>query len=291
MSNRINQLFRLLRPWQWYKNLLVLLALIFTWGFIDLDSNIRILIGFVALTFASSFNYVLNDIIDAKKDRNHPEKRKRPIVSGKVSRFEAIVLALLLLIIGFILAYYLSTKFFITLLIFIILSTVYSLGLKNIAILDVLLISINFVLRSISGAYIIDVVISPWLVICTFLTAMFLSLGKRRGDQRFLGKDAKNHKAVFKFYTKKILMTMIYTIAFLLLLSYTLYTIFAGKILLVFTVPFASYFLFRFIFHIKKGDSIARSAHLFIKDIKMLLVLLIWGLIVFLVEYYYVYIG
>ena len=205
---KIKDIIKLLRPNQWYKNLLIFIAIIFSKNLLNLSYLKITFQGFVMLIIISSANYIFNDLVDLKKDILNPEKKDRPIASGKISKKLAIILFLSFLVIGLISAYKISLDLFYIVLGIVLISTLYTLLLKNIVFADLLAISSNFVLRAVSGAVIIDVFISPWLVIGIFFFALFLVTGKRYSELNYLNKNATKHRIVLKDYSKDITLSL-----------------------------------------------------------------------------------
>ena len=169
----IKTFFSLIRINQWYKNLVVYLGLIFSLLLFDFRLFVLSTIGFFSLCFISSANYIINDIIDNNRDKQYAEKSKRPIASGVVSFKSALFTALILIVFSLIIALKLSFGFFIFILLLFFLTFFYSVGLKNVLFLDILIIASNFVIRAVSGIFIINKGISPWLILCPFFLAMF----------------------------------------------------------------------------------------------------------------------
>src|SRR3989338_1399472 len=202
-QNKMKNYIRLLRIQQWYKNLLIYLPLIFGGQLFNIDSLLNITLGFVSLCFISSANYIINDIVDLKNDKLHPEKSKRPLASGKIAIKEAIFFALLSLVFSLAIALNLPFYFLLSVITIFMLTQIYSLYLKNIIFVDIILIGINFVIRTISGFFIIDVPFSPWLIICPFFLSLFLSIGKRESESRFIKRDY-NQSGVLRHYTSEL---------------------------------------------------------------------------------------
>src|SRR3989338_1842583 len=167
---------------QWYKNLVIFLTVIFVnWS--ALTGKIPLLLlGFASLSLVSSSNYIINDLVDLKNDKHHPEKKSRSIASGKVKPTYAGIIAAVLAIAASSIAYSISLNFLYCVLLLFAITQIYSFLLKHEVFVDILLISSNFVIRAASGAIILGVFISPWLILCTFFLAMFLSVGKRHAD-------------------------------------------------------------------------------------------------------------
>ena len=277
--------FRVLRPQQWYKNLLVFLPLLFVGDFFKMPLLWVTFLGFVSLCLCSSFNYIINDIVDRKKDKAHPEKRMRPIASGKVPIPAAIALGAVLLALGLRLAWVLDREFFYAALFLVVLTQVYSFFLKRIAFADIITVAINFVARAGAGAFILNAVISAWLVLCTFFFALFLLAGKRYADLVFLGSKAADHKETLRVYTKDVANAFMIVATALLVASYSAYALLGERHGLAFSLPFALFAIFRYFSLIYIGSPVARHPEKVFKDKQMLTGMALWGITVFLALY------
>ncbi len=275
------QVIALLRPWQWYKNIVVFIALFFTAQIFNLNELWLTMLGFASLCLVSSANYIINDIIDAKEDRRHPEKRNRPVASGNIKTWQAMIIAAVLLALSLLSAVALSTGFFLAVLSIFIITLIYSLWLKDEPFADVILIGVNFVLRAVSGAFIINVEISPWLIICAFFLALFMGFGKRRADIAFLGKDAAKSRKVYRHYTLQQLDLLIASVMATLIIAFAFYTFLKGTNHLIVSLPFVVYGLYRYQFLISSGSEKARHPEMMVRDIRIMLSVLLWGLVVF----------
>ncbi|MCS7118786.1 MAG: decaprenyl-phosphate phosphoribosyltransferase [Archaeoglobaceae archaeon] len=209
MIRMLKDLFISMRPQQWYKNFLVFAALVFSKNLLDLELLKLTILGFIAFCLASSSQYIFNDILDREKDKRHPKKCKRPIASGKISLPIAIAFSAILLIFSILISLLLNFWFLMAIISYLILNSLYSAFLKNLVLFDVLTISAGFVIRAISGCFIINVLISPWLILCTFLLAIFLALGKRRHELILLEENAKKHREVLGLYSKEAVDQML----------------------------------------------------------------------------------
>lgn len=254
------------RVQQWYKNLLIFLPLVFVGLATDMRSVALVSVGFIALCLMSSANYILNDIVDRKKDVLHPEKKNRPIASGKISLYAAASFAFLCATLALLLASSLSKEFFIVVLIFFLITQLYSVFLKKEIFVDIIAIAVNFVLRAISGAYILHVRISPWLIVCTFFLAIFIAAGKRRAESLLLKGNARKHRYVLALYTPEITNALMLVSTGLLLLSYSLYTFLSLYPQLLYTLPLSFYAVFRYYFLVESKSTIARNPELFYTD-------------------------
>ena len=274
---------KLLRIPQWYKNLVIFLPLIFIGGLFDSSDFRGIILGFIALCLISSTNYIINDILDKKKDRLNPEKAKRPIAAGKIATLPALFIALMLFLGSTYLAYTLSFYFLISVLILFILTQLYSLFLKHEPFIDILIIPLNFVIRAVSGTFIIYSTISPWLILCTFFLALFLAVGKREAEISYL-KDY-SHRPILKYYTSQLTNVLMAVSTTSLLFSYALYSFLSQYPLLLVTLPFAIYTIFRYLHLIYSGSEIARHPEKIIKDKRMIIGILLWTISIFLIIY------
>ena len=189
-------LFKTMRPRQWTKNVFIFAALVFDKQLFVVDSFLRTLAGFVLFCLISSSVYIFNDLADVEADRQHPEKKNRPIASGKLSVGAAWAAGIVIVAITFVLAWLLSPGFELVIMTYFVINMAYSKWLKHIAILDVLIISLGFVLRVGAGVTLIAVErFSPWLYIVMFLLSLFLGFGKRRAE---LGQDYQEHCWLFQ---------------------------------------------------------------------------------------------
>lgn len=193
----LKELLITMRPHQWYKNLVLFVSIIFSLNIQNLQMWSIATSAFFIFCLISGGEYIINDIIDREKDRNHPKKQKRPIASGMLKLNHALLFAIILIIGGLIASYFINIQFMILSISYILLILLYSLILKHIIIVDMLVISIGFVIRAIAGGVAINVFISPWLIVCTFLVALFLAIAKRRHEVVLLGDEEKTTERSF----------------------------------------------------------------------------------------------
>ena len=273
-----------MRPKQWYKNLVLFIGIIFSLNFMDFQLWSNTILGFIIFCVLSGSEYIINDIIDKEKDRKHPKKRKRPIASGRLKVSYALIFAVITVFLALIGAYLINVKFLIISIMFFLLILSYSLVLKHLIIVDILVISMGFVVRAVAGCLAINVFISPWLIICAFLLALFLALGKRRHEMFLLGKKAKTHRKVLKDYSVQMLDQMTSIITGALIVSYSLYTFLTDNIYMMLTVPFVIYGLFRYLFliHMKNFGG---EVEIIFKDKGMLICMSLWIVLTLIVLY------
>lgn len=219
--------FLLLRPKHWAKNLFLFVPLFFAGQFFEYGKIAQVFLGFLSFSFLASSIYIINDYRDIEDDKKHPEKKFRPLASGKVNKTAALVIAICLLIAGAVIGYLAdeSKKFLFIASIYYVMNMAYSLGLKNISILDILILSAGFVLRVKGGAVLADVVLTQWLTIMTFLLALFMALAKRRDDVVLKIDTGMEMRKAVKGYSLEFLNTMLALFCAILIVSYINYTV------------------------------------------------------------------
>lgn len=275
----------LIRVRQWYKNLLVFLALFFAGVLFNWADLSITLLAFFSLSFISSVGYIINDLIDLEKDKSHPEKKVRSLASGRVSKAVAGIVGVLLLIFGFGIAYVISLSFVYVLTSFFALSLLYTFVLKKIIFADVITISLFFVARAVAGAIAINVYISPWLILCPFFLALFLAIGKRHSDLLLLKEKAGRTRDVLADYTLDLTNSLMIVSTTLLLISYALYSFFSNHQNFIVALPFAIFVVFRYYYLIQSGSVIARQSEKLLQDKQMVIGIVLWGLVTFLLLY------
>ena len=269
---------RLMRPHQWYKNLLVFLPVVFgrlesfeVWLDFLISSLPVLLFGFGVLCAVSSAGYIFNDIVDLEKDAIHPEKKERPLPSGRASRTTARVLAAILLVSGLILAWFQDAGFLVMIVLYIINSQLYNWNLRHHAIIDVCVIAVGFVIRAIAGTFLINQPFTSWLVIGVFFVALVLGFGKRKNELQLLGDDAALHKPVFNQYTETMLdhgiaMSATWVVAFYALYCYENYRATLATQPVMMTVPIVAGLVLRYVHLVYSGSDVGRKPHLAFKD-------------------------
>ena len=245
-------LLEAMRPRQWAKNAFVFAGVMFGGKLREPQALLQAGLAFAAFCLASSAVYLANDTADRDADAHHPQKRLRPIASGRLPVALAVPAAVLLAGGGLALSLYLHPGTGALVAVYLLLSVAYSAGLKRVFLLDTLMVSVGFVLRAAVGAAAVDTAISPWLLCCTFLLAFFLVLGKRRQELRLLGADAERHRGSLSRYTAPLVDGWLSSLSGAAIVAYALYTQSARTVEnfkttdLVYTVPFVVYALFRY---------------------------------------------
>ncbi|HLC30860.1 MAG TPA: decaprenyl-phosphate phosphoribosyltransferase, partial [Dehalococcoidia bacterium] len=220
------------RPKQWAKNALVFLALVFSvnqyWTLADLDTTLLLLrdtfSAFLLFSVLSSAEYLVNDLVDVAQDREHPQKRYRPLAAGRLSPAIALGSAGLLAAAGLLGSFLLAPVFGLVAFGYVALMVAYTFVLKHLVILDVFVIAGGFLLRAVGGAVVIGVPVSPWLYLCTTLGALFVGLTKRRQELVLLQDQASNHRRILQEYTPALLDQMINVVTSSTVITYSLYT-------------------------------------------------------------------
>lgn len=274
------------RPYHWQKNLIVFAALIFAHKYNELRSLLLALQAFASFCLASSSIYFLNDISDRDKDKLHPAKKNRPIASGKLSLAAAWLTAVGFLAGAILVGFSLEMSFLYLLIGYILLNLAYNLGLKNVVIIDVMIISFGFVLRAAAGAAAINVPISSWLLVCTTLLAFFLGFAKRRHELVILGNGAVSHRQSLAHYSPYFLDQMISVVTASTVVAYSFYTLspeiqekFHSKNLYL-TIPFVLYGIFRYLYLVHQKEEGGNPAKLMITDMPLMICVILWVLTV-----------
>lgn len=245
------------RPKQWTKNFFIFGALVFTGNVFNLPLFTKTLLGFLIFCLLSGALYTINDIIDKEKDKYHSVKKLRPIASGRLNPTFAFIFALITITLCLFYSFILNFNFFICALSYLVLMLFYSILLKKIVIVDVLTISFGFVLRVIAGIEIIEAVISPWIILCTALLALFLGFSKRKAEIILYKEESILSRSVLEKYKINFLEQIIPIVSSATIVTYSLYTIESKTAenhpYLILTIPFVVYGIFRYLYITSKG--------------------------------------
>jgi len=286
----LKHLLKAMRPRQWTKNGFIFFALIFDKQLFLPGPFLRTTEGFFLFCLISSAVYLFNDIADIEGDRQHPEKKNRPLASGALPVGIAFGAAIVLSLVGLILGYLLAPAFAGILGIYLTLNILYSLWLKHIPILDVLIISSGFVLRVAAGVALITVErFSPWLYMITILFSLYIGLGKRRAEMNLLEQGAGAYRKVLDGYTIPLLDQYITIVSGMTIIAYSLYTFSAPNLpvnhSMMLTIPFVVYGIFRYLQLIQTGHAAGAPDEVALKDRPLQVTVLLWGLAVIAVFY------
>ncbi|MFA5800984.1 MAG: decaprenyl-phosphate phosphoribosyltransferase [Thermoleophilia bacterium] len=267
-----------LRPRQWTKNLVVFAGLIFSRNIFNLSMQGKVWATFIAFCAVVGAGYILNDILDREKDRIHPIKKSRPIASGSLEIGRAGMVAAILVIVAMAAGYFVDPYLPLFLAAYLVLQVAYALVLKHLVIIDVLVISLGFVLRATAGAVVIHVSISAWLLICTMLLALFLALAKRRAELVLLEDEASSHRRNLEHYSIALVDQMTGVTASATLVSYALYTFtaFDQSRGMMMTIPFVLYGIFRYLYLVHKHLKGGSPEQILLTDKPLLIDILLW---------------
>ena len=283
-------LLKTMRLRQWTKNGFVFFALIFDKQLFQPEAFLKTLEGFFLFCLTSSAVYLLNDIADVEADRTHPEKKKRPIASGKLPLNIAWSAAIVLVLVTLPIAYFLTPALAIILAVYLFLNILYSQWLKHVPILDVMIVSTGFLLRVAAGVTLITVVrFSPWLYVITTLFSLYIGLGKRRAEMTLLSHGAGSHRKVLDGYTLPLLDQYITIVSGTTIVTYSLYTFTAPNLpanhSMMLTIPFVVYGIFRYLQLIQTGNAAGAPDEVALKDHPLQVTVFLWGLAVIAVFY------
>jgi 4-hydroxybenzoate polyprenyltransferase len=284
-------LFRSLRPHQWTKNLVVFAALAFSKHLFDDALFARAAWAFAAFCGLSGAVYLLNDIVDLERDRRHPLKRRRPLAAGQLSVGTARIATVVLAAAALAASLLLSPAFAALGASYLVLNLAYTFKLKELVIVDVIGLSLSFVIRAVAGAVAIDVSFSPWLLMCTILLALFLALAKRRHELVTLAGDAAAHRSSLAEYSPYLLDQMIGVVTASCVMSYALYTLAPATIerfatdRLIWTLPFVLYGIFRYLYLVHAKEQGGSPSDVLLTDRPLLVNVALWAIAVVLIVY------
>jgi 4-hydroxybenzoate polyprenyltransferase len=279
-----------LRPHQWVKNLVVLAALAFSKHLFEADAFFRAALAFAVFCALAGAAYLVNDLLDAEQDRQHPLKRHRPIASGALPAAAARASAACLTVCALAASVWLGRDVALVAFAYFLLTLAYSLVLKHHVILDVLAIAIGFVLRAIAGALAIGVRFSDWLLVCTILLALFLALAKRRHELVSL-EDASGHRRILREYSPYLLDQMIAVVTASCLTAYAFYTLAPETVekyrtdRLAWTIPFVIYGIFRYLYLVHRREQGGSPTEVLLTDRPLLAAVALWAAVVIAIVY------
>lgn len=286
----LTALFKTMRPRQWTKNIFIFAALVFDKQLFWVDSFLNTLAGFALFCLISSSVYIFNDLADVEADRQHPEKKNRPIASGRLSVGAAWIAGVVLVISALTAGYFLAPAFSYVMGLYFIINLAYSKWLKHIPILDVLIIAAGFVLRVGAGVTLISVErFSPWLYIVMSLLSLFLGFGKRRAELALLAHGAGSHRKVLDGYTLPLLDQYIMIVSGTTIVAYSLYTFSAPNLpenhSMMLTIPFMVYAIFRYLYLIQVKHAGGAPEEILLSDRPFQIAMILWGAAVLAIFY------
>lgn len=291
MLRQLTALLKTMRPRQWTKSAAIFAALLFDRKALAPRYLLATLAGFALLSLVSSVVYIINDLSDIEKDRQHPDKQTRPLPSGQLSRGLALAAAIVLALLIIPASYLLNLTFGIIVTAYLVLQLAYTFKLKNVVLIDVMLgISAGFVLRVAAGVTLVDVErFSPWLYVCTTLLTLFMGFGKRRSELVTLGENSAAHRPVLREYTLPMLDQLITVVTTATIIAYALYTFSADGLpqnhMMMLTAPFVMYGLLRYLYLIHVRGEGGEPEEILLHDRPLQATVALWSASVFVVLY------
>ncbi len=291
MGNRLRNIIVSMRPRHWVKNLFVYAGLVFSKNLFESTLLVKVSLGFALFCLASSSVYLFNDARDIIHDRNHPHKSRRPLASGKVGVSEAYVASAILAFLSLGASFLLDHLFSLVLLTYVCSNVAYSIKLKQVVIIDIMMIAFGFVLRVMGGTVLAGVTPSDWLVICTMTVSLFLGFSKRRQELVLTKGNGSDQRQVLESYSLPFLDQMIAVVTGCTVISYGLYTVSSETVTrfgtrnLVFTIPFVLYGIFRYLYLVYHKVSGESPTEMIMKDAPFIVNVVFWFVVVLIVIY------
>ena len=286
----LRALLKTMRPKQWAKNVFLLAAVVFDRKLTNVDAILHTILGVIIFSLVASVVYIINDIADVEADRQHPIKRNRPIAAGRLSIRAAWASAVVLSVISFPTAFWLSPAFALIALLYLVLNLIYSKWLKHIALLDIILLASLYVIRVAAGVALIDVVrFSPWIYIFTTFLALLMGTGKRRAEFSEIADGPNAQRRVLDGYTLSFLDHLITLASGMTIITYSSYTFSAPNLpdnhIMMLTIPFLMYGIFRYQYLLQVKDTGSAPEEVVLADRPLQFSIALWGLAVLIVFY------
>ena len=283
-------LLRTLRPRQWIKNIFVFAALVFDQKLTNWDLLAKTIAAFILFCMISSTVYIINDLADLEKDKQHPKKKRRALPSGQLKPWFAVLAAVGILAVCLPLSFLLHPHFGLIIVTYFVLNLAYSFYLKHIVIIDVMVVAAGFVLRVAAGVIVAEAArFSPWLYLSMILLALFMAIGKRRNELILLAGGANTHRKILDEYNLKLLDDMTHLVTTGAVISYSLYTFSAVNLpanhAMMLTIPFVLYGIFRYQYLVDVKEEGGAPEMLLYTDVPLLLASILWGISVVLIMY------
>ncbi|MGG1877264.1 decaprenyl-phosphate phosphoribosyltransferase [Paenibacillus cisolokensis] len=275
--NTVVNVLQEMRLKQWTKNLLVFASAIFAGEILNPGILLNAVIAFLSFSFMASTIYIINDIVDVEKDRLHPEKCSRPIAAGTISVPLAVCVGFFIFCIALTCALFLNYYVLIAVLVYFILNLSYSLYLKHVVIVDVMIIAAGFVLRAVTGALAVGGMLTSWFILCTLGLSLFLALCKRRHELVLLKNNSVSQRKVLSFYSIELIDQLMSIITAVLIMFYSMYASSENPMMML-TIPFVLYGVFRYYYLIHMKDAGGKPEEILINDRHILLTVLLFSI-------------
>lgn len=287
----IKQIIYSIRPKQLFKNLVIFIPLIFSQNFFNLELFYKSAVGFISFSLLSGAVYILNDVMDAERDKSHPVKSKRPIASGALGIRAAILSFTVLVIAALAVSFQINILFGLASVAYLAVQVGYSFYFKHVVIMDIFSIASGFFLRVIAGAAAIQVPASSWLLVCTFFLSLFLALGKRRHELLLLEGDAASHRKVLTEYNTILIDQMIAVVTASAVVTYSVYTLSQETVSrfqttnLKYTIPFVLYGIYRYLYFVYLKREGGSPEVILFTDLPMIINLFLYMITVIIILY------
>ena len=286
----LKAILKTMRPKQWAKNVFLLAAVVFDRKLTNVDALLHTFLGVITFSLIASVVYIINDIADVEADRQHPTKRNRPIAAGKLSIPAAWVIAIVLLLVSFPVAYWLSSTFALIALLYLVFNLAYSKWIKHMVLLDIIVLASFYVVRVAAGVALINVErFSPWIYIFTTFLALLMGTGKRRAELSEIADGPNAQRRVLDGYTLSFLDQLITLASGMTIITYSLYTFSAPNLpenhAMMFTIPFIIYAIFRYQYLLQVSGTGSAPEEVVLSDRPLQAAILLWGLAVLIVFY------
>jgi 4-hydroxybenzoate polyprenyltransferase len=282
---KIRDIVSLLRVHQWIKNLLIFAPPFFAGIFFNnIQMFFQMILAFFCFSLVSSSAYIINDLSDIDNDKLHPTKKNRPIPSGRINKYIAVVILLVCLVSSTFISFYFGTSFLLVLALYLLMGIAYSLFLQYLVILDAFTIAAGFVLRIMAGGYASNTEVSSWLLLTTFLLSVLLAFGKRRYELSIAGQS-KPFRKVLKEYNDRFLDSGIIIFATTAIVTFSIYAVEIGKKEFVVSVPFACYGVLRYLQIVQRENGVDPT-DAFIKDRALFVAVFLWIFVTALIVYF-----
>ena len=277
--------FKLLRVKQWIKNLFVFFVIFFNNSIFEVAKLSTVIQIFFIMCLASSFIYILNDIVDVEKDKLHYKKKERPIASGKIKKANAIILAFFLVGIAIFWSLMINIYTFSVVIAYVTLNILYCFLLKKIVIIDVMCIAVGHVLRILIGGISINIELSPWIILCTFFLSLFFGFNKRKSEFVTINGEREKQRDTLEAYNVEYTNFLISSVTTATIMCYSMYAMFSEYSNMIYTIPFVLYGIYRYEYILYNKYKDESTENIVLKDLPIIIDVILWLIVSFLLVY------